>query len=58
MESKEVIELRKTLGLTQQEFAVKLGTTVTTISHWENGKNKPSPLAELALEKLAKTLKK
>jgi DNA-binding transcriptional regulator YiaG len=52
MESKEIIELRKSLGMTQQEFAVALGVTITAVSRWENGKNKPSKLAVLAIKNL------
>ncbi len=47
---------RESLGLTQQQFAVRLGVSVTTISRLETGRHKASPLlaarlAELAQEK-------
>ena len=51
---KIVKELRTALGLTQEQFAAKLGVTYTTINRWENAKGKPSPLAMLGLEKLQK----
>lgn len=35
-------ELRKELGLTQEEFAKKIGYTRTAISAWEIGRNEPS----------------
>ena len=38
--SKEIKELRTTLGLTQEQFAAKLGVTFTTVNRWEN--NKPN----------------
>lgn len=33
--------IRELLGLTQQEFATKLGVAVSTVSRWENGKTNP-----------------
>lgn len=32
--------IRETLGLSQFEFAAKLGVSLTTVSRWENGHNK------------------
>lgn len=32
--------LRKMLGLSQFEFAAKLGVSLTTVSRWENGHSK------------------
>jgi DNA-binding transcriptional regulator YiaG len=58
MNSEEIKELRKSLGLSQYKFAVKLGMTVKAISRWENNKSKPSPLAIEKLEKLQKSTKK
>lgn len=37
--------LRKQLGLTQEQFAAKIGVTWSTVNRWENGRGKPSPLA-------------
>jgi putative transcriptional regulator len=37
--------IRKELGLTQQDFATKLGVALPTISRWENRVHRPSPLA-------------
>jgi putative transcriptional regulator len=39
-------ELRVTLGLTQEQFASRLGVTVSTVNRWENNKGSPSPLAK------------
>jgi putative transcriptional regulator len=38
-------ETRCRLGLTQEKFAATLGVTLPTISRWENGRTRPSPLA-------------
>lgn len=51
MDRKQVIEIRKRMGLSQNAFAIRLGVTWLTVNRWENGKQKPSPLA---LEKLLK----
>jgi DNA-binding transcriptional regulator YiaG len=48
--------LRARLGnVSQEQLARQLGVSWSTISRWENGKGKPSPLAR---EKLAALLKK
>jgi len=36
-------ELRRFLGLTQEQFAQKVGVTYSTVNHWENGKRVPQP---------------
>lgn len=48
----EIKEVRQALGLTQEQFAVKLGVTFPTVNRWENLKTKPSPLALQKLQKL------
>ncbi len=35
--------LRKRLGLTQEQFAQRVGVTYSTVNHWENGKRVPLP---------------
>lgn len=35
--------LRKRLGLTQEQFAQRVGVTYSTVNHWENGKRAPQP---------------
>ncbi len=47
--SKMVKEVRVALGLTQEQFAAKIGVTVSTVNRWENDKGKPSPLAMLRI---------
>jgi transcriptional regulator with XRE-family HTH domain len=46
---KLIRELRLLTGLTQEQFAARLGVTYPTINRWENRRSKPSPLA---LEKI------
>ena len=54
--SKMIRKLRTTLGLTQEQFAAKIGVTVSTVNRWENDKSKPSPLAMLRIKKLQKKI--
>ena len=55
--SKIIRELRTVLGLTQEQFAAKVGVTFTTVNRWENNKAKPSPLALQKMEELQNELK-
>ena len=41
----DVREKRKELNLTQEEFAHKVGVTVSTVNRWENHHNAPSRIA-------------
>jgi putative transcriptional regulator len=50
--ARKIKELRSTLGLTQEQFAAKVGVTFSTVNRWENGKGKPSPLAMRQIEEL------
>jgi len=43
MHPDEVFELRKKLGLTQTQFADRLGVAFATVNRWENGHTKPTP---------------
>ncbi len=52
MSGDQIRELRKKLGLTQEEFAKLLGVGFTTVNRWENGKSEPRGQALEALEKL------
>lgn len=48
--------LRKRLGLTQEQFAQRVGVTYSTVNHWENGKRVPQPfLVKRLLEIKAET---
>ena len=44
--------LRAKLGLTQEQFAAKVGVTFSTVNRWENGRGKPSPLAQRRVDDL------
>ncbi|MBW4600793.1 MAG: helix-turn-helix domain-containing protein [Calothrix sp. FI2-JRJ7] len=45
-------ELRIKVGLTQEQFAAALGVTYTTVNRWENGRSKPSPMAQRLIQKM------
>jgi len=42
---KRVKEVRRQLGLSQEELAHAIGVSFATINRWENGKTAPSKLA-------------
>jgi putative transcriptional regulator len=54
--SRLVHEIRNRTGLTQEQFAARLGVTFPTINRWENGRAKPSPLAIKQIEALLRDL--
>ena len=56
--SEMIKKLRKQLGLTQEQFAAKLGVTFSTVNRWEAGRSKPSPLAWREIERLSKSVSK
>ena len=49
-------QLHASLGLTQEQFATRVGCTFSTVNRWEGGKSKPSPLAMRQIEELRKDL--
>lgn len=51
-----VRKIRDRTGLTQEQFAAKLGVTFATVNRWENGRSQPSPLAMQRLEELVRGL--
>lgn len=51
MNGNQIKNLRQRLGMTQEEFAHRLGVTLCTVNRWENNKSEPSRLAKLQLEK-------
>ncbi len=51
-----ITELRGALGLTQEQFAARIGVTPSTVNRWENGVGKPSPLAMAKLKELQNEL--
>ena len=46
----KITELRSKLGMTEEQFAAKVGVTFSTVNRWESGKSKPSPLAMRQIE--------
>ena len=52
MKPEEIKAVREKLNLTQEQFAAKIGATVTSVNRWENGKAEPSPLAIKAIKEL------
>lgn len=53
MNPDEIRQLREDRGLSQQDFATKLGVSVQTVHRWETGKSRPSRLALAKLRELA-----
>jgi len=41
-----VKEVRRQLGISQEDLARELGVSFATVNRWENGKSKPSKLAK------------
>ena len=54
--AKMIRDLRAKLGLTQEQFAAKVGVTFSTVNRWENDRGKPSPLAVRRIEALREGL--
>lgn len=54
----KIREIRLEMGLTQEQFAAKLGVSFPTVNRWENQKAKPSPLAIQKLQKLFSNYKR
>ena len=54
--SKMITELRLASGLTQEQFAARVGVTLSTVNRWENSGGKPSPLAMIRIKELQNEL--
>ncbi len=53
---KLIKKLRERLGLTQEQFAQKVGVTYSTVNHCENGKRMPQPFLVKRLLELKEEL--
>ncbi len=49
-----VKEVRRQVGLSQEELARALGVSFATVNRWENGKTVPSKLAQRQFEQFCK----
>jgi DNA-binding transcriptional regulator YiaG len=58
MNAESVKKIRLHLGLTQDQFAAKIGVHRMTVSKWETGANSPTGMALQALERLAQRAEK
>lgn len=45
-------QIRQRLGLTQTQFAAKLGVSFLSVNRWENGHHQPLPIALKQIEVL------
>lgn len=52
MEGKDLRDQRKTLGLTQDALATKLGVTANTVARWERDEMGIPPYLWLALKQI------
>jgi len=50
----EVREIRNALSLTVEQFAARLGVAVRTVTRWERGESRPSPVMRRLLVSIAK----
>lgn len=53
MRAMDIREIRRRLGLTQDELALRLGTTQATVSRWETDNQEPRGPARIVLSQLA-----
>lgn len=50
----DIKEKRKKKGITQEAMAKKLGISVKTLQNWEQGRCRPSRIAEASIEAILK----
>lgn len=51
-----VRETRLLLGLTQIQFAQKLGVSFQSVNRWENGRTKPLPIALKQIQEILRQM--
>jgi putative transcriptional regulator len=49
MSAVDVKKLRKSMGLTQDQFCARFGFEVSTVRHWEQGQRSPTGPARVLL---------
>ena len=49
----KIVNMRSERNLSQRQFAEMLGTTVSVLSNWENGRNNPNKVMLARLSKMA-----
>ena len=54
MKSEQIRKIRKRLGLSQKEFAKRIGAGHRTVAGWEIGESVPLPLFQRQIRELAK----
>jgi putative transcriptional regulator len=57
MRAGKIKKIREKMGMTQEQFAQRLGVSFVTVNRWENGKHPPSALARLRIKEIAKRKK-
>jgi DNA-binding transcriptional regulator YiaG len=55
MEAEEVKQIRSKMGLSQRQFAKKMGVSFVQVWKWENGRAKPHPIIAEKILKLSET---
>ena len=53
--AEELKKLRQLRGWSQEDLARTLGVSFATVNRWENGKTKPSRLAQEKIKQVANT---
>ena len=53
--AEELKKLRRQQGWSQEDLARNLGVSFATVNRWENGKTKPSRLAQEKIKQVANT---
>ena len=53
--AEELKKLRQQQGWSQEDLARNLGVSFATVNRWENGKTKPSRLAQEKIKQVANT---
>ena len=53
--AEELKKLRQQKGWSQEDLARELGVSFATVNRWENGKTKPSRLAQEKIRQVANT---